>query len=538
MNLPAPLGTGRALDRLRWTFTATKFIAVIATFNALLYHLPLFSFTAGNLEIFSFTGILTLITVLVALLSLTALLLALLSLISFRALKPVCMLMAIGNSIAVYFVHTYHVVLDKTMMGNVQNTNFAEAFELFHPTLILYVLVLGVLPAWLLSRVSVEKSRRWHLTAMAFTVLGITVIWSWLASGTWGWIDKHSKQLGGMVMPWSYVINAARYEVPRLWTSDVQILLPAATFSADKKTVVVLVIGEAARAQNFQLYGYNRPTNPLLAKAGVVALKHSMACATYTTASLRCILSPVDSSSEFSARYEPLPSYLQRHGIDVIWRSRNSGEPAIKVQTYQTASDLLVDNPGAGPDFDEVLLTGLEQRIRSSPSQKVFVVLHMGGSHGPAYSTRYPGNFEVFKPVCRSVELGKCPKEELINAYDNTILYADYCLAQTIDVLKKLQNTPTLLIYVSDHGESLGEYGLYLHGTPWSIAPDVQKVVPFLVWMSDGFVRQRGAQSGRLEAQTGHSQRDIFHTVMGAFGMHSDVYLADYDIFSDSFSGK
>lgn len=526
------------LDRFRWTLSTPKFIALAAAFNALLYHLPLFSFSAGNLEILSFSGLLTLVTVMIALLSLTAVLLAILSLISYRFLKPFCMLVAISNSIAVYFVATYHVVLDKTMMGNLQNTNFAESFEFLHPTIIVYVLIFGVLPCWLLSRVCIEKPSRGRLAAMALTVLVFTVIWTWLASGTWGWIDKNSKKLGGMVMPWSYLINAARYEVPRLWTSDVQILLPAATFSFNEKTIVILIVGEAARAQNFQLYGYNRPTNPLLAKAGVTALKHSMACSTYTTASLRCILSHVDSSSEFSTRYEPLPSYLHRNGIDVIWRSRNSGEPSVKVQTYQRAGDLMVDNPSANGDYDEVLLAGLEQRIRSSPSQKVFVVLHQGGSHGPAYSTKYPGNFEFFKPVCRSVELGKCRPEELINAYDNTILYTDYCVSQTIGLLKKFQNTSTLLIYVSDHGESLGEYGLYLHGTPWSIAPDVQKVVPFLVWMSDEFIHQRGVELGRLEAQSSHSQRDIFHTVMGAFSMHSDAYQADYDIFSQSFSSK
>ncbi len=526
------------LDRFRWTLSTPKFIALTAASNALLYHLPLFSFSAGNLQILSFSGLLTLVTVLIALLSLTVLLLAMLSLISYRVLKPFCMLVAISNSIAVYFVATYHVVLDKTMMGNVQNTNFAESLELFHPTIIVYVLILGVVPCCLLSRVSIEKPSRGRLAAMALTVLVSTVIWTWLASGTWGWIDKNSKKLGGMVMPWSYLINAARYEVPRLWTSDVQILLPAATFSSNEKTIVILIVGEAARAQNFQLYGYNRPTNPLLAKAGVTALKHTTACSTYTTASLRCILSHVDSSSEFSTRYEPLPSYLQRNGIDVIWRSRNSGEPSVKVQTYQRAGDLMMDYPGADGDYDEILLAGLEQRIRSSPSQKVFVVLHQGGSHGPAYSTKYPGNFEFFKPVCRSVELGKCRPEELINAYDNTILYADYCVSQTIGLLKKFQNTSTLLIYVSDHGESLGEYGLYLHGTPWSIAPDVQKVVPFLVWMSDEFIHQRGVEPGRLEAQSSHSQRDIFHTVMGAFSMHSDAYQADYDIFSQSFSSK
>lgn len=526
------------LDRLRWTLSTPKFIAVAAAFNALLYHLPLFSFTADNLENSSFSGVLVWATVLIPLLSLTALVLALLALISARVLKPFCMVVALGNSIAIYFVATYQAVLDKTMMGNVRNTNFAEACELFHPTLLIYVLILGVVPCWLLSRVTVEKSPRRRLAAMAAGVLGFTVIWGWLASGTWGWIDKHSKKLGGMVMPWSYLINAAREEVPRLWTSSAQVPLPPATFSSDEKTIVILVIGEAARAQNFQLYGYNRPTNPLMTKAGVVVLKQAVACSTYTTASVRCMLSPVDSSSEFSKRYEPLPSYLQRHGVDVIWRTHNSGEPPMTLQNFQRASELMAEYPNAGGVYDEVLLAGLEQRIRSSPSQRVFVVLHQEGSHGPAYSTRYPRNFEFFKPVCRSVELGKCPREELINAYDNTILYTDYFVTETIGILRKLQNTSTLLIYVSDHGESLGEYGLYLHGTPWSIAPDFQKAIPFVVWMSDEFTHQRGVQRDRVEAQRSHSQPDVFHTVMGAFGMRSDAYQAGYDIFSESYSSK
>ena len=134
--------------------------------------------------------------------------------------------------------------------------------------------------------------------------------------------------------------------------------------------------------------------------------------------------------------------------------------------------------------------------------------------------------------------MSKCTREELVNAYDNTILYEDYFLFQAIGVLKKLQDTATLLIYASDHGQSLGEYGLYLHGTPYSIAPDVQKDIPFMVWMSDEFIRQKGVQVGRFESQGMHSQRDIFHTVMGAFSMHSDAYMPDYDIFSETFSSK
>src|SRR6266702_862608 len=510
-----------APDRLSFTPSATTFIAVTAVLNASLYHLPLFSFAAGNLDLSSATGDLTLATLLVALLSETVLLLTLLALISRRLLKPFCMLIAMGNAVAVYFVVTYQVVLDETMMGNVLNTDFTESAEYLHPTLIVYVLALGVLPCWLLARLRIRRTPRSHLAALALACLLITVIWCLLASRSWLWFDENTKRLGGMMMPWSYVINTGRYMVPTLVASDVPAPLPPATFSSNEKTVVILVIGEAARAKNFQLYGYNRPTNPLLSKASVVALKNATACATYTTEAIRCILS----SSPLSKRYEPLPSYLQRNGVDVIWRTRNWGEPPIMVRTYQKASDLSADCAGARCAYDEVLLSGLEQRIKASSSQRVFVVLHQSGSHGPAYYAKYPTEFEYFKPICKSVQLGKCTHDELVNAYDNTILYEDYFLFRVIGVLKQLQDTATLLIYVSDHGESLGEYGMYLHGIPYSIAPDVQHEIPFIIWMSDEFIRQKAVQGGRLESQRIHSQRDIFHTVMGAFSMHSNAYM-------------
>ena len=527
-----------APDHLRFTPTATTFIAVTAVVNALLYHLPLFSFATGNLDLASFTGNLTLATLVVVLLSETVLLFTVLALISDRLLKRFCMSIAIGNALAVYFVVTYRVVLDETMMGNVLNTDFAEASGYLHPTLFIYLLVLGVLPCWLLARVRIRQTPRSHLAALALLCLSVSVIWCLLASRSWLWFDENSKRVGGMMMPWSYVFNTARYLVPKLMGPGVQAPLPSATFSSTGKTVVILVIGEAARPQNFQLYGYTRPTNPLLSKANVLALKNATACATYTTAAVRCILSNLDSGSPFSKRYEPLASYLQRSGVDVIWRTRNWGEPPVKVQTYQTASDLSAGCTGAHCAYDEVLLSGLEQRIESSASQRVFVVLHQTGSHGPAYFERYPPEFEYFKPVCKSVELSKCTRDELVNAYDNTIRYEDFFLFRVIHILEKLRDTATLLIYVSDHGESLGEYGMYLHGIPYSIAPDVQKDVPFIIWMSDEFLHQKAVQIGRLESQRSHSQRDIFHTVMGAFSMHSGAYLGEYDVFSETFANK
>lgn len=518
--------------------STTAFVVLVAGLNTALYNLPLFSFAIRNLDLSTFSGALTLTTLPVVVFLETTIVLTLFALVSHRILKAACMLIVVGNAVALYFLLTYRVVLDETMMGNVFNTDFDEASEFLHPKLMGYVLILGALPCWLLTRVQIRPSPRLRLLGLAsIGLLGIAT-WGYLSAPTWLWIDKNSKQLGGMVLPWGYVINAARYEVPRAMASGTQMPLPPATFASSEKTVVVLVIGEAARAQNFALYGYSRPTNPLLSKAGVVVLRSASACATYTTASVRCILSNVDSEAAFSKQYEPLPSYLERNGVDVIWRTRNFGEPPIAVRTYQKANELSKDCTGSGCEHDEVLLTGLEQRIKASSSQRVFVVLHQSGSHGPAYYTKYPDEFERFKPVCKSVELSRCSTQELINAYDNTILYEDYFLSRTIGVLKGLPHTSALLIYLSDHGESLGEYGLYLHGVPNAIAPDVQKVIPFIVWMSDEFVRSRALDARSLEAQASHSQRDVFHTVMGAFSMRSDAYVAGYDIFSKAFAQR
>jgi lipid A ethanolaminephosphotransferase len=245
------------------------------------------------------------------------------------------------------------------------------------------------------------------------------------------------------------------------------------------------------------------------------------------------MLSHKDPGSAFSKQYEPLPSYLQRYGVDVIWRTKNWGEPPIKVQSYQRDSALKKEcQETVGCDHDEILLSGLAERIRSSESRKIFVVLHQKGSHGPNYFDRYSPRFEVFKPACKSVELNQCTENELLNAYDNTILYTDYFLGRVVDLLNGLAGVPTMLIYMSDHGESLGEHGLYLHGTPMAIAPDVQKVIPFIVWMSPDFMEKEGVSASQLELQDMHSQQNLFHSILGAFDIRSEVYDSKLDIFN------
>lgn len=523
-------------DRFRWTPGTLAFIAAASALNALLYHLPLLRLALHNLDATTAGGALTLATLLFALLAATALALTLVALASHRLLKPLCMLLALGNAAALYFLVTYGVVLDKAMMGNVRDTTLAESLELLHPTLAVYLLLLGGVPCLLLARLQLRPTPRPRLVAAAFSILAAAIGWAYLAAGTWLWFDRHAKAVGGRVLPWSYLVNAARDEARR-WNPREPVPLPDASFASDERIVVVLVIGEAARAGNLQLYGYPRATTPLLARAGAVALRNPTACSTYTTASLRCILADVDAGSELAGPREPLPAYLQRHGVDVIWRTRNWGQPPMQLRTFERARELRGSCVGDGCGYDEVLLTGLAGRIRASAQPRTFVVLHLMGSHGPAYAERYPPGFERFAPACKSVELSRCRGEELVNAYDNTILYTDHVLSRAIEMLRGLDGTPSLLIYVSDHGESLGEHGLYLHGTPRAIAPDEQKQVPLILWMSPEFARLRGVDADRLAAQPAHSQRDVFHTVMGAFGMRSAAYAPEYDVLSESFAG-
>jgi lipid A ethanolaminephosphotransferase len=218
-------------------------------------------------------------------------------------------------------------------------------------------------------------------------------------------------------------------------------------------------------------------------------------------------------------------------GAKVVWRSNNWGEPAVHVSKYQTGGDLRGQCKGEDCDFDSVLLTGMNDEIRQSQKEKVLIVLHTKGSHGPSYYSRYPKSFEKFTPVCRHEELSKCTQQELINAYDNSILYTDYFLHQTIEQLKQL-NMPVMLIYASDHGESLGEEGLYLHGTPFMFAPEYQKEIPFIIWRSKELQQLQGKDNQAVQQKGEFSHANIFHTILGVLGVKSPVYHKQLDILN------
>jgi len=320
-------------------------------------------------------------------------------------------------------------------------------------------------------------------------------------------------------MPWSYVVNTSRFFHHKSLENKQQILLPNATIQDDEKSVVVLVIGESARGENFSLNGYTKETNPLLSKIDNVYSYIAESCATYTTAGVKCILEHKNTGKLF----EILPNYLFRNDVEVVWRTTNWGEPKVRIENYKTKGDLKKLCQGDKCDYDEVLLSGLREEILASKKNKILVVLHASTSHGPTYSKKYPQQFEKFTPICESVELAKCTQEELINAYDNTIVYTDYILATLIADLKQLGEHKSSMIFLSDHGESLGENNLYLHGLPVSIAPKEQLDIPFIVWLSD--------DSRMLKDNQLLSQHNIFHSVLDFLKIESPIYNEEMSIF-------
>jgi lipid A ethanolaminephosphotransferase len=518
----------------KWHCDSVLFIFLYSIGNSILFQGPLYHRAALSLDAIDFGGALSLATLFVFQLLISIVVLSAISLVSIRLTKLVCMLLTIGSAAALYFIVAYGTILDATMMGNVFNTSFSEAAGFSHPKLLLYLVALGIIPAFILMTIKVTPTPRSKRLLFLVATVVIGSSWIYANSRSWLWIDKNAKQFGGLILPWSYLVNAARYHDQTAASRQEQRLLPGLQFTDEKNVVVVLVIGEAARAQDFSLYGYQRPTNPRLAKDGVAVMPNTTSCSTYTTRSLQCMLSHLGGATPAGGGYEPLTSYLDRHGVEVIWRSNNFGEPRMKVSSFQKADDIRKECQDNCPAeaYDELLLYKLDERLRNAGGgKKILVVLHQSGSHGPQYFKKYPPQFETFKPVCRTVDQQKCSSEELINAYDNTILYTDFLLDKVITMLKSLDNTASVMMYMSDHGESLGENGLYLHGIPYSIAPAVQKNIPFLVWMSDKFAERRNLDNPLRVQNPDYSQDYIFHSVMGAFGLVSEIYKKDKDIF-------
>ncbi len=466
-----------------------------------------------------------------------------------RATKPVLAAVLVLSAAVGYFSYTYGILMDPTMIANIVQTHASEARDLMSWTLWGWLLLFGVLPALLVARARVVTSGRWTrdlgvkalgMLAAAACIAGVLLVnYQHYAS-----LLRNHRELRLMLVPYN-VATALRGHIRQTLAVPATLEIvgadatrAAAAASTGRHTLTLLMIGETARAENFSLNGYARTTNPELARQGVLSFTDVSACGTSTAVSLPCMFLDVGRAGfddKLAARREGLLDVLQRAGMTVRWLDNNSGCKGVCDRVpHEDLSGLKVQGLcEEGECYDEILLHGLQDHLDRLEGDAV-IVLHMKGSHGPAYFRRYPPAFRHFTPVCETVQLDRCSRESILNAYDNTLRYTDHVLARAIELLRaNTARFDSALLYVSDHGESLGENGLYLHGIPYALAPRQQIHVPMLLWLSDGLHRSLGVDPACLAAQQHSplSHDNLFHSVLGLANVRTTIYRPERDLF-------
>ncbi len=476
--------------------------------------------------------------------ALTALLLGMLC--NCVTLKPVLMLVFPIAALASHFMNRYNIVVDTTMLDNVMATDTREVSDLLSTRLFVTFGIFGLLPAWLVSRIKIRRLparsalyKKLQVTLGSMALLAVLV----LAQGSSyaGFFREH-KALRYYANPVTALYSLGKYATEFTSVDDpgdrtpigMDARIPATDLDRE---LIVLVLGETARADHFSLQGYSRKTNPLLENAGVTYFTNVTSCATSTAASVPCMFSK-DNASEFeleeAGSIENLLDVLSHAGTSILWRDNNSDSKGVAVGVSQQDFREPSVNPACDTECRDVgMLAGLDEWIEDTEDGDVVIVLHQMGNHGPAYYRRYPKEFEIFTPVCSTTALEDCTQEEITNAYDNAILYTDYFLSQVIGFLGNYDDEfETAMFYISDHGESLGEHGLYLHGLPNFMAPEEQRHVPALMWFGKNYGIDREMVASR--AQDDWSHDNFFHTVLGLMEVETTVYAPELDIIRNA----
>jgi lipid A ethanolaminephosphotransferase len=464
-----------------------------------------------------------------------------------RSIKLLCALFLVVASVLGYFSLFLGTQFDKTMFVNVLQTHASESLELLSWRLSLWVALTGVLPAWLLWQVPLRSApSRTRAVVMPVAALGSVLLlcsalvfaqYSQYASAVRNRaVSFHTMAPANLLaaaLSHAYALQAAAtVRAPRRLDAH-------QGYALEKSRLAVLVLGETARAQNHGLNGYARDTTPRMRAAGGFYFADTESCGTATAISLPCIFSGFG-RGEFSLSKgrsnETLIDVLAHSGARVIWLDNDAGCKDVcgkaEFIDYTNASNKRWC-PEAGECHDEILLEGLQEKLRAS-NKDTLLVLHLKGSHGPAYYKRYPQEFERFTPTCQSNDLSACDVQAIRNAYDNTILYTDHVVGEVITLLQQLSGQfATALLYVSDHGESLGENGLFLHGMPYAVAPVGQTHVPMYTWVSPQFAQLEGWDTACMayQAKTQRSHDNVYSTLLGFLEIETAEYKAALDLF-------
>jgi lipid A ethanolaminephosphotransferase len=453
------------------------------------------------------------------------------------------------GSMAAFCADSFGLAINSEMIRNLGATDRREALALFSPRIVVYTVCFGVLPLFLVARSRIAPlNLRGHLRhRLVFLAAALLVAGPLVGMQASRFTDfaMERRDLHYLSVPGAAVQGVAAYAQAHLErvpgasaTAAAGMPRRVASPAAGKPLLVFLVIGETARHMNFQLGGYARLTNPGLSQTeGVYYFDHVTACATTTAVAVPCMLSPLGRerfSLSAAGRSPNVLTELAEAGVAVSLRTNNSGSKGISgdrstLDFSDSRSRPLCDGASC---LDAILLQGLDAGMPEGREDRL-LVFHQMGSHGPAYFERYPPASEVFRPACRSNDISRCSLEEIRNAYDNTIVYTDQLLAAKIGLLRKASDRfDTALIYLSDHGESLGENGVHLHGAPYEVAPEEQLHIPLIVWMSDGYRARFGIDGACMRRQLSrpYSHDNLYHTLLGAMGVRTDFYRGKMDV--------
>jgi lipid A ethanolaminephosphotransferase len=478
---------------------------------------------------------------------LTAVLVIVFTLFSSRfLLKPFLIFVLLVSSLVAYFMGTYDIIVDKLMIQNILETNLHESLDLVSVREVLYFLILGVIPSIIVYRVKIQPTRlKSALIDGAKSIalsLGIVIVIIVAFSKFYTSFFREHVALRSYTNPANYLYAIGDY-IHQSFSSEltgVKIIGEDAHVvhaSGDRK-LIILVVGEAVRWDHFGLNGYERDTTPLLRKEDIINFPQFTSSGTETAVSVPCMFSSFgrnEYSKEKAQHTENVLDILKRTGVNILWRDNNSDSKGVALRVayedYKTAEkNTLCED---GECRDEGMLVGLQEYINAHPKGDILIVLHQMGNHGPAYYKRYTKIFEKYTPVCKTNQLEQCSKEEITNAYDNTVLYTDTFLSNVINLLRgNDEKFATGMFYLSDHGESLGENGLYLHGFPYSIAPEAQKHIPAVMWFGKQFKIDKTKIAAF--AKEPQSQDSLFHTLLGYLDVTTVVYKPELDLLHPS----
>ncbi|MFD1259898.1 phosphoethanolamine transferase EptA [Entomomonas asaccharolytica] len=531
----------------RLSCNSLVFVIACAIFFALLQNIAFFSKTIQLLEMDSFTDYLLVGSFFVFILCFLNILFSII-LVGFLR-KPLIIILLFCSAGANYFSYLYNIYVDKDMIQNVMQTNPEEAGALITAKLVIWLLIFAVLPSILvifvkINKISFVRSTAYRLANITLSVVLLVAV-SYPLYNQYAFFirEKTNNQITKLITPSNYINGLVSYGKDifkkKLPFINVGEDAKRQQLANHKKKLMIIVVGETSRAMNFSLNGYAKETNPLLKQQDIINFEQVSSCGTATAISVPCMFSVMPKNrykESVAERQDNLLDILNRTGVNILWKENDGGCKGVcdRVPSVRLKDIYPKESCPDGLCYDTYLLDDLDNYINERQEDTV-IVLHTNGSHGPAYYRRYQKAQEKFTPACSTNAVETCSREELVNAYDNTIVNIDYVLNEVIELLKKhSEQFTTAMLYASDHGESLGESGIYLHGMPYSIAPKEQTHIPMIFWLSKDFLVDNKIDKSCMltNAKNNEASHDnLFHTVLGAMNISTEVYNPKLDLF-------